>query len=121
MQLLSALMNMFRPSGAVVEARKHRAVVYAARDDYKTAARGGDVPAVQALLSSRRIALDDELDRGRGLLQFAVMVNSVKVVRLLISMGADKTKQDSLGASAEKLGGNRRNSSDAMVQALNGA
>lgn len=83
---------------ALAEMAKEKAL-----GEFMEAARGHDVPRIERLLADRRLSLDDEVGRGRGLLQFAVMVNSVKTASYLRQLGADPDSEDSLGASAAHL------------------
>ena len=118
MNPLAKVLGLFNSSSATDEQRKQRLAAVAAHTDFKAAVRESNLPAIEEMFRAKRISLSDELDRGRGLLQFAVMVDRVKSVRLLISLGADPAKPDTLGASASTLA--RKKGSESMAGALAG-
>lgn len=107
MSIMSALKGLFgsdeEPAVKVSRPATPKEAKLKDQEEFKTAVREGDTAKMEDLLASQRIALNDELTGGRGLLQFAVMAKSVKAVRLLVARGADAKARDTLGASAETL------------------
>lgn len=118
MNPLAKLLGRFSSSSITDQQREQNSATLASHTDFKAAVREGDLSAIEEMFRTKRISLSDELDRGRGLLQFAVMVDKVKSVRLLIALGADPAKIDTLGASASKLA--RKKGSESMAGALAG-
>jgi ankyrin repeat protein len=118
MNPLAKLLGRFSSSSITDQQRAQNVATLAAHTDFKAAVRESNLSAIEEMFRTKRISLSDELDRGRGLLQFAVMVDKVKSVRLLISLGADPARNDTLGASASKLA--RKKGSDNMAGALAG-
>lgn len=100
------------PDEAAVARTKEKA-----KDEFMVAARSHDVSKVQELLDTRQVSMDDEVGRGRGLLQFAVKVNSIKTVIFLRKQGANPNTKDSLGATALQLA---KSYSDSMKHAVSG-
>lgn len=100
------------PEEAAAARTKEKAI-----DEFMVAARSHDVSKVQELLDTRQVSMDDEVGRGRGLLQFAVMVNSIKTVSFLRKQGANPNTKDSLGATSLQLA---KSYSDSMKHAVRG-
>lgn len=118
MNPLAKLLGRFNSSSITDQQREQNVATLAAHTDFKAAVRESNLSAIEEMFRTKRISLSDELDRGRGLLQFAVMVDKVKSVRLLIALGADPARSDTLGASASKLA--RKKGSESMAGALAG-
>jgi ankyrin repeat protein len=118
MNPLAKLLGRFSSSSITDQQRAQNVATLAAHTDFKAAVRESNLSAIEEMFRTKRISLSDELDRGRGLLQFAVMVDKVKSVRLLIALGADPARSDTLGASASKLA--RKKGSESMAGALAG-
>lgn len=116
MRTIAWLRGLFTPSQASLEKRPHQVATSNVQKRFKEAVREGDVDVIEGMFNASEISITDELDRGRGLLQFAVMANGVKSARLLMAMGADPTSPDSLGASAQTL--SRKHGSEGMLRAL---